>query len=79
MPTNGKKRSASKQRPHSQESEIKIIECPPNPERERFTTRMLRELIVCEVLRSFGVDIKKYQRKRKKRERELRLPHDLSV
>jgi hypothetical protein len=74
MPTKGRKRSASKQTP-----DIKIMQFPPNPERERLVTKMLRELIVCEVLRSFGVDVKKYQKRRKKKERELRSkPHELA-
>ena len=34
-------------------------------------TRIMRELIVREVLRSFGVDITKVPKRLKKREREL--------
>jgi len=70
MPAKGRKRSASKQEPHSRESEIKIIQFRANPERERFErfmTEIMRELIVREVLRSFGVDITKLPKRRKKK------------
>ena len=53
---------ASKQTP-----EIRIIQFPANPERERFMTEIMRELIGREVLRSFGVDITKVPKRRKKK------------
>jgi hypothetical protein len=50
---------------------MKVIEFPANPERERFMkrfmTKIMRELIVREVLQSFGVDITKLPKRHKKK------------
>jgi hypothetical protein len=80
MPTKGRKRSASKQTPHSQEQvkdilgqleastpEVKIMQFPPRRDRERMISELFIELVISEVLRSFGVDMKKVPKRRKKK------------
>ncbi|HKG46377.1 MAG TPA: hypothetical protein VKB02_06615 [Pyrinomonadaceae bacterium] len=80
MPTKGRQRSASKQTPHSQEQvkdilgqleasmpEVKIMQFPPRRDRERMISELFIELVISEVLRSFGVDMKKVPKRRKKK------------